>query len=81
MATKKELEEFADFQDGDDVWVFIRRKEEEGKIALKRKSRGFTSLDLLGLANLATVEIMLQSQGLMKIDYVSREALVEKEEE
>ena len=81
MITKQELETFADFQDGDDVWIFIRRDKHDGTTELIRRGCGFHSVELLGLAGLATAELAEQSRGALKIDLITREALKKEEKE
>ena len=80
MITKQDLEAFADFQDGDDVWIFIRRDMPEGEVKLIRRCYGFHSVELLGLAALATSELVEQSSGQLKVDMITRESLKKGEE-
>jgi hypothetical protein len=80
VTTKQELEAFADFQDGDDVWIFTRRYLQDGRVELIRRGSGFTSVELLGIAALATSELVEQSRGTLEIDLITREALKKEEE-
>lgn len=69
---KQELIDFADFQDGDIVWVIIKRKV-DGHNTVIRRNDGFSALELLGLSSLATQEVVEQMKGEYKPDVVVRQ--------
>jgi hypothetical protein len=79
MTTKEDLEKFADFRDGDRVWLFTER-EENGKDVIIRRNFGFSAIELLGLAGFATQEVLCQIRGEFKPDVIQREILEDGEE-
>ena len=83
--TKQELEEFADFQDGDRVWMQITRRKPDGTEVLIRRNMGFSALELGGMAALALADVAGQMRGTIKPDIIKREvseqAAIERDEE
>lgn len=72
--TKSEIEAFADFKDGDRVWISIIRGN-----TLIRRNGGMSALELMGISSLAQREIAEQLDGEYKPEKIQREVLVYKD--
>lgn len=53
---------------------------EDGKLKMKRVNDGFNSIELLGILQMATIEILNQIQGKIKPDIIERRVIVDKKE-
>jgi hypothetical protein len=77
--TKGEITEAADFYDGDDVWIIVRRRTNNAMI-LRRVNIGFNTVELLGLAHMTSLDIQKQMSGEIKPDIIERQIIVDEKE-